>query len=193
MKYIHAALIAALAITSSPAISYESCWEYKKKNDITGYDACEARNQLKGRNEREREEQKRKELENSWKKRYADEDEKAFRKQQLDLQRQQLEIQKRNTQNSTCDEAAALQKVHKAALPIKASLSKIFNKHISSGDCESALELFESIIYASMFELAIEAKANGLPLDFDAYGQKELPLLVEAVEKCKNNQIKQKK
>ena len=194
MKYICLTFIAALTIASSSAIGYESCWEYKNKNDTTGYNACESRNMSDIRNQREREEQKRRETDDRWRREAAESDEKKFREKQLDLQMQQLEIQKRNSSKPTCDDATALKVVHDLVIKAQEPVNKLFKKYISSGDCMAAMELAEAVLFSSMLEVLSNAKATGRQFDAEELIQSVLTgSLLEFTKKCGNHQEKQKK
>lgn len=101
-------MLMLLALASQSLMAYETCNNYLKKNDTTGYDACESRNKKEIREKRQEEDQ---EEALKWKtmndqtEKYRREDEarrtEEYRKQMLDLQKQQLQLQQQQQQNST--------------------------------------------------------------------------------------------
>ena len=146
------------------------------------------------RNQREREEQKRRETDDRWRREAAESDEKKFREKQLDLQMQQLEIQKRNSSKPTCDDATAFKVVHDLVIKAQEPVNKLFKKYISSGDCMAAMELAEAVLFSSMLEVLSNAKATGRQFDEEELIQSVLTgSLLEFTKKCGNHQEKQKK
>ena len=196
MKYICLTLIAALAITSSSLMGYESCSEYNKRNDITGYNACESRNSSETNNKIEREsERKRKESDDfvdRVRRVNAESDEKKFREEQLNLQRQQLEISKSNSIKPTCDDTAAFQAIHDLVVLFQKPINKLFKKYVSSGNCAAASELGEAVVSSYLLEVVSNAKATGRQLDPEVM---QIPTgdVLEYITKCEKQQTKQKK
>ena len=207
MKYLPFLIyVAALTIASSSVMAYENCWDYRKKNDNTGYNACESRNTAESRNETERKEQKERENADRERREAAERNEQNFREKQLDLQRQQLETQKQldqrqqletqkqNSYKKNIDEATAFKTFHEMVLTIQGPVNALFKKHINSGNCTAASELAEAVVAASLLEMTFKAKATGSGWNEEVAAKSLLANgMMEFAIMCNKNQTKQKK
>lgn len=153
MKYVYFVFIAVLTVSSSSVMGYENCREYQKKNDITGFNACESRNRLEIQNESDREVlQKKQKLEADKQKKEADKqkldteiqqwkrdlEEKEFREKQLEIQRRQLEIQQdslnKNSDNSNCNsnsnsnDVKIFEMIHDLIIKTQDPINNLFRK-----------------------------------------------------------------
>lgn len=122
MKHLTLSIIcSALVIFSTSARSSEYCRDYLKKNDKTGFSACEARNREADRSR----EQDRKQEEDR-------QTTQIIELERLELQRHQLELLKQQQRTQTVSEL----------LTVKENLTK-FEEAIKAGKCDVAKNLID--------------------------------------------------
>jgi hypothetical protein len=223
MKFLPFSIFfAALTIANTSVMAYETCYDYKKKNDFNGYNACVSRNDLEIKNEREKkeqlQEQKEREAIEQTRRREAERKEESFRERQLDLQRQQLEIQKQNLQKQRVEppqknpqkqrveppqknpeeqnnDAAAFKLINDLVHEIQGPTNKLFQKNTTSGNCKDSAELFSIVIGLSGIEYISNAKITGIiPKQEEIAGNLLLiDGVMEFMNKCGKDKSKQNK